>query len=36
MIRVVRDWNRFPGEVVDAPQFGVFKARLDWSLSNWI
>ncbi|KFV17482.1 hypothetical protein N339_09349, partial [Pterocles gutturalis] len=27
--RVVRQWNRLPGEVVDAPSLETFKARLD-------
>ena len=28
-VRVVRYWNRFPREAVDAPSLAVFKARLD-------
>ncbi|KFZ45305.1 hypothetical protein N321_13224, partial [Antrostomus carolinensis] len=35
-LRVVRDWNRLPREVVDAPSLEVFKARLDEALSNLI
>ncbi|KGL88040.1 hypothetical protein N301_13509, partial [Charadrius vociferus] len=35
-LRVVRHWNRLPGEVVEAPSVGVFKARLDVALGNLV
>jgi len=35
-VRVVRQWSRLPGEVVDAPSLEVFMARLDEALSNLI
>jgi len=35
-VRVVRHWNRFPRDVVDAPSLEAFKARLDQALSNLI
>jgi len=35
-VRVVRHWNRFPREVVEAPSLETFKARLDRALSNLI
>ncbi|KFZ66638.1 hypothetical protein N338_02573, partial [Podiceps cristatus] len=35
-MRVVRHWNRFPREAVDAPSLGLFKARLDRALSNLV
>jgi len=35
-MRVVRHWNRFLREVVDAPSLQVCKARLDGALSNLI
>ncbi|KGM00113.1 hypothetical protein N301_07649, partial [Charadrius vociferus] len=35
-VRVVRHWNRMPGEVVDAPSLEVFKARLDGALNDLI
>ena len=34
--RVVRCWNRFPREVVDALSLEVFKTRLDKALSNLV
>ena len=33
---VVRNWNRFPREVVAAPSLAVFKARLNGALSNLV
>ena len=35
-IRVVKQWNRLPREVVDDPSLETFKIRLDWALSNLI
>jgi len=35
-VRVVRHWNRLPREAVAAPSLAVFKARLDWALSNLV
>jgi len=32
-LRMVRQWNRLPEEVVDAPSSEAFKARLDGALS---
>ncbi|KFR03364.1 hypothetical protein Y956_15427, partial [Nipponia nippon] len=35
-VKVVRQWNRLPREVVDSPSLKVFKARLDGALSNLV
>jgi len=35
-MRVVRHWNRFPREALDAPSVEVFKARLYRALSNLV
>ena len=35
-IRLVKQWKRFPTEVVDAPSLEMFKVRLDGALSNLI
>ncbi|KFV06303.1 hypothetical protein N340_14081, partial [Tauraco erythrolophus] len=35
-LRVVRQWNRFPREVVDVPSLEVFSVRLEGALSNLI
>ncbi|KFV41660.1 hypothetical protein N341_12874, partial [Tyto alba] len=35
-MRVVKHWNRFPREAVDAPSLKTFKVRLDGALSNLI
>ena len=35
-MRVVRQWNRLPREIVAAPSLGVFKARLEGALSNLV
>jgi len=36
MMRVVKHWNRFPREVIDAPSLETFQVRLDGALSNLI
>ncbi|KFR15083.1 hypothetical protein N306_04224, partial [Opisthocomus hoazin] len=36
IMRVVRHWNRLPGEAVDAPSQAVFKARLNGALSDLV
>ena len=36
MIRVVRHWNKLPGEVVDGLFLTTSKVRLDGALSNLI
>ena len=35
-MKVVKCWRRLPGEVVEAPSFKTFKARLDGALSNLV
>ncbi|KFP23080.1 hypothetical protein Z169_16017, partial [Egretta garzetta] len=35
-MRVVKQWNRLPREVVEAPSLGTFKTRLDGALSSLI
>ena len=35
-MRVVKQWNRLPREVVDAPSLEVFKARLDGALNSLV
>ncbi|KFM02780.1 hypothetical protein AS27_08029, partial [Aptenodytes forsteri] len=35
-LRVVKQWNRLPRELVDAPSLETFKVRLDRALSNLI
>jgi len=36
MIRMVRYWNRLPGEDVAAPSLEAFKAKLVGALSNLV
>jgi len=36
VMRVVKHWNGFPREVVDAPSLETCKARVDGPLSNLI
>lgn len=33
---VVRHWNRFPREVMNAPTLAVFKGRLNKALSSLV
>ncbi|KFQ48088.1 hypothetical protein N334_02748, partial [Pelecanus crispus] len=35
-MKVVKHWNRFPREVVDAPSLETLKVRLDRALSSLI
>lgn len=35
-LRVVSYWHRLPREAVDALFLKIFKARLDWALSNLV
>ncbi|KFO53995.1 hypothetical protein N302_14582, partial [Corvus brachyrhynchos] len=35
-VRVVRHWNMFPREAVDAPSLSVFSAKLDGALSSLV
>jgi len=35
-MRVVRDWNKLPREVVDAPSLEFFKARFDGALRKLV
>ena len=34
IVRVVRQWNRLPREIVDSPSLEAFKARLDGAVRN--
>ncbi|KFM12753.1 hypothetical protein AS27_01621, partial [Aptenodytes forsteri] len=36
IMRVVRHWNSWPREAVDAPSLEVLKARLDGALNNLV
>ena len=35
-VRLVRHWNKFLSDVVDAPSLETFKVRLDQALGNLI
>jgi len=35
-MRVVKHWNEWPREVVDAPSLETFKVRLDGALSSLV
>ena len=35
-MRMVKHWDKLPGEVVDAPSLETFKVKLDRALSNLI
>ena len=34
--RVIKHWNRLPGEAVDAPSLSLFKRHLDNALNNML
>ena len=36
IVRVVRHWNKFPSEVVDALSLEAFKARLDGAVNSLV
>jgi len=36
MLKVVKHWNRFPRDMVNALSLEIFKVRLDGALSNLI
>lgn len=36
IMKVVRHWNRLLNKVVDGSSLEMFKARLDWALSNLV
>ncbi|KFU89882.1 hypothetical protein M959_08241, partial [Chaetura pelagica] len=35
-MRVVRHWNRLPGDIVEAPSLEMFKAGLDEALCSLV
>lgn len=34
--RVIKDWDRLPGEVVESPSLDVFKSHLDMVLRDTV